>query len=434
MSTLRTVALFIASYAFAGVALRQGRDPVWSLIQELFTMPDELARVVWMIGKLLSASYQGALYTATLVAPLGFLARTVARARVRASLPDPLNRARRFFQTRLGSAAIAAPSFGWAGLLYLYYRAITTHWPAVARTWDEQCVSFGIPALMAFVAHTALVQRFVRSLVAPTLRPDEVGVHGQEKDAEGFTFDAVAVTPETRGVVAALGLLSIAMTAAAASLPLRTLMRDSRFFAALILYMAVAAVGVVAFQRVSRVSIGVDGILIGGSTRTRFFAYREVDGARARGGDLELLRGDRVILRLQLHGKDAPRREALLARIRAAIAHADVARRDPALAFVESASTEDLTVAAAGAASTYRRVAPSREKLWELLEGPAIGAEARRAAATALARTANAAEAERLRVAVERWAHPAARSEIQELVEDVEETGQPPARRLARRD
>ena len=88
---------------------------------------------------------------------------------------------------------------------------------------------------------------------------------------------------------------------------------------------------------------------VSGSARTRFFAYRELDDAQARGDDLVLTRGARIVLRLQLHGKDAARRAAVLERIRGAIRRAKDERRDPTTDFVSTASGEDLTRAAFGA-------------------------------------------------------------------------------------
>ena len=80
-------------------------------------------------------------------------------------------------------------------------------------------------------------------------------------------------------------------------------------------YLAFVGFGAFAFRRASRVAIGLDGVHIRGTSRAQFFAYRDLDSARTKGSDLELVRRGKVVLRLQLHGEDAARRDAVLARI-----------------------------------------------------------------------------------------------------------------------
>jgi hypothetical protein len=195
-------------------------------------------------------------------------------------------------------------------------------------------------------------------------------------------------------------------------------------------YVAIAALGVVAYRRASRVAVGLDGVRVAGSSRARFFAYRELDDARVRRGDLELVRGGRAIVRLQLFGEDAARRDALLARVRDAIARAREEQRGGTVDLVASASSAELARAAHGAAD-YRAPALSREQLWALVEGPAIDAAARRSAARALATSGDDDETRaRLRVAADGCADPKVRVALQELAEcEIEEETPAAARR-----
>ena len=156
-----------------------------------------------------------------------------------------------------------------------------------------------------------------------------------------IAFDAVAVTRETRAAVGGMAALSSRMVAWIASLPIEALYHDAPVVAAALAYVAAALGGAALFRRASRIAVGLDGVLVTGTSRTRFFAYKDLDGARASGTDLLLLRGDRVALRLQLHGEDAARRDAVLERIRAAIAGASASAHDAKLGFVASASSRD---------------------------------------------------------------------------------------------
>ena len=171
--------------------------------------------------------------------------------------------------------------------------------------------------------------------------------------------------------------------------------------------------GAALFRRASRVAVGVDGVLVKGTSRTRFFAYRELDGARVSGGDIELVCGERVVLRLQLHGEDAARRSEVLAGIREAIDRVKEGRGAVAALSAQAASVAALTRAAGG--GDYRAPAVSRETLWQLVEGPATDATTRAAAAEALAGTIHASERPRLRVAAAHCAEPRARIALERL-------------------
>ena len=406
-----TVAAFVAAYALPiFLARTHAIHNLGMLVWRLDTDHVGLDRLFEMVSGVVGPSYGAALMVATVGVALGYLARTIARARVRAGERDPLERFRAFVaaRPRRTSVLVALPALLWSALI--------TWWHL--RTFDDVRPSAHlpgllIPAALVLLVHVALLQRGLRALLAPTLDASEIG--GEEARADGFTFDAVAVTRETRAAVAGVAALSAAMTAAVFVVPMPR-MHDPSFVAGLAAYVALTAAAAALFRRASRISIGLDGIFVRGSSRARFYAYRDIDGAAARGSDLVLLRGERVVLRLQLHGKDASRRDALLGRLQAAISRAAAERDAPATSFVSGASTADITRAAEGGGD-YRQQAVSREQLWAVLEGPAIDSVSRRAAAEALARSQDPAERARLRVAAEQCAEPSVRLRMHELIE-----------------
>jgi len=406
-----TVAAFVAAYALPiFLARTHALHNLDMLLWRLDTDHVGLDRLFEMVTGIVGPSYGAALVVATAGAALGYLARTVARARVRAGERDPLERFRAFVaaRPRRSSALVALPALLWTALIVRYH----------FRFFDDTRLFTLLPGLilpagLVLLVHVALLQRGVRALLVPTLDASEAG--GEEIRADGFTFDAVAVTRETRAAVAGVAALSAAMTAAVFVLPMPR-MRDPAFLAALGAYVALTAASAVLFRRASRISIGLDGIFVRGSSRARFFAFRDIDGARVSGSDLLLLRGERVVLRLQLHGKDASRRDALLGRLQAAISRAAAERDEPATSFVSGASSADMTRAAEGGGD-YRRQAVSREQLWAVLEGPAIDSAARRAAAEALARSQDPSERARLRIAAEQCAEPSVRIRMHELID-----------------
>ncbi|MDB4941088.1 MAG: hypothetical protein JWP97_622 [Labilithrix sp.] len=385
----------------------------------LFRIDPDLSDLFRMFAGMVGMAYGSALVLGLVATAIGFLARTLARARVRAGLPDPLAAARAFAAAPGAFLQLTTvPSLLWTALLAAFqYRMVAD------RSVYALLPGLLLPAVVVLLGNVALARAGLRALLSPTLDEAETEESFRE-DAEGFTFDAVAVTRETRGAVGAVALLSVAMAALTIALPVSR-MRDPGFFAALLAYMVVAAGAAAAFRSASRISVGIDGVLVKGSSRTRFVGFRELDGARVNGGDLELMRGSRAVLRLQLHGKDAARRDALAERIGAAIARANAERDAPDVSFVQSATGAELAGAAQGA-SSYRRVAVSREQLWSVLEGPSLDTTARRAAAEALATSREPSERARFRVAAEQCADPAVRDRMHALLEE-EDAGDGPA-------
>jgi hypothetical protein len=368
------------------------------------------------------------LFTATLLVPLAALVRTVARARLRAGLADPLERVRRWLagHPRGGRVLVAVPAALWLAnwtrhvALYVVGWRGSTMYGASGRSWWPlsmheyyacgMVAAWCLAALAAVGIH-ALTRAGLRALVAPTPVPDVAAA------GDRIVFDAVAVTPETRAAVVAMAALPFVSVGAIVAASLG----DAATIAALCAYVAVAVSGTIAFRRASRVAIGIDGVFISGTSRTRFSAYRDLDDARAVGGDLELLRAGRGIVRLQLHGEDAVHRTAILERLRASI---DAVRQGEAANgagnVVATTSDGELARIAEGAVD-YRAPALTREQLWSVVEGSAHAAPARIAAAKALATLRDPGESARLRVVADHCAEPGVRVELRELVYQTEE-------------
>jgi hypothetical protein len=345
---------------------------------------------------------------ATFLVPLGFALRILARAKTRTGGVDPIERLRAWDRAHpnWSPALFAVLPLLWGWHVFKVFDLD----PRISLTHLE-----ALPVVLASVALEYKAARVTfRAFLQPTVDPTEES--RIEIGPDEITFDAVAVTRETRAAVGGLAGLSVAMIGFIAALPIGTLYRDRRLFAAMVAYMVVAAVTATVFRVASRVAVGIDGVLVKGTSRTRFFAYRDIDDARVTNGDVELVRKGRVVLRLQLHGVDAIRRDAVLARIRENIARVQRGEHAVAAQLVSSASKGELARVASGGAD-YRAASLSREALWQLIEGPTVDADARRAAATALAKTSDESERVRLRVAAEHCADPQVRVALAELAE-----------------
>ncbi len=363
-----------------------------------------------------------ALVAAPVAPGLLLLARTVARALLRATGVDPLAAVRRWVGTRSRAvnALLVAPSvLGLAvsllatsgGLWSELWRAFFGPHTQIAGGIKFVLGLWVLPAFgLALVAHASL-----RALLAPLAGEAK----GSSQSADGFLFSAVAVTPETRGAVGVLSLASIAAAVLFAVSPIGVLTSPG-VLGVLIAYVAAAVGATVAFHRASRIALGFDGVFVTGTSRRRFFAYRELDEVEAaRGGDLVLRRQGRVVLRLQLHGEDAARSAAIQDRLRAGIARAREPGGGGAHALAEAASTALLARAARGDAD-YRTTGATREEVWELLEAPATAGATRAAAAAALAPGLTGAGRARLRVAAETCAEPATREALLRIAGDDE--------------
>jgi hypothetical protein len=178
-------------------------------------------------------------------------------------------------------------------------------------------------------------------------------------------------------------------------------------------YAMAALGGTMLFRSVSRIIVGIDGVLVIGAERKRFIGYGAIDEVRESRGDLLLLRGGRLVLRLQLQEADAARSDVLVARLREAMARAAILRSDGAEMLVratmagEGASRRLLSSIRGGL--DYRQPALAREQLWKLVEGPAAERDARTLAAGALVPTLDEHERTRLRAAADNCADPRVR-------------------------
>jgi hypothetical protein len=286
--------------------------------------------------------------------------------------------------------------------------------------------AYGVVATVSMVVSALLLRLGTRVFLAPTV-DDAEAAPSAELASDEITFDAVAVTRETIAAVVAMATLPLwpLLLLVTSYHPSDVVVRSGMLAQALI-----AFAGVAHFRYKSKIAVGVDGVYVSGSGRTRFFAYRDLDGAKvSRGGDLLLVRGKRTALRLQLHGQDALKRDAILARIGEAIARVKDGRSAIAAQLVSTASPEHLANAASGGGD-YRGAALTRDQLWALVEGPEVDESARRMAAEALARTGGDSERARLRVAAEHCAAPQVRVALLELA-DAPFADETPARTLA---
>jgi len=234
----------------------------------------------------------------------------------------------------------------------------------------------------------------------------------QEEEDQG-SFAAVAVTRATQAVVAGLALVSIGMAGYAA------VGRSGGMLGASIFGYVLLALGApTLFRRVSRVIVGIDGVLVVGSDRARFFGYATLTDARPNGADILLVRGERTILRLQLHDADANRAAGLAKRLRAAMDRAAMMRSEGADLLMQATQAAASTRTLGSGARGYRQPAMAREHLWELVEGPISDATARAAAAAALAPDMSTEERARLRVVVDKCAEPRVRVALSHLLEE----------------
>ncbi|HEX8795006.1 MAG TPA: hypothetical protein VF765_28865 [Polyangiaceae bacterium] len=354
------------------------------------------------------------------VAVVAVVARARAWRRVSAGLADPLEDLRRRpWAMRLAAWAPAA------AYLALYLRRLFTFTLPSSDPLALAVVHDLLPFVLVALGIGKLGSMVVRELVEPVRDERAPSPPRAEGDV---VFSAIAVSSRTRGAIGMMGVASAAMALWVGTAPIATLVESPAFLAAVAAYVAAAAGAAYAFRRASRVTVGIDGVYVGEAASVRFFAYREMDEARAAGADLELVRDGRVVLRLQLHGDDAGRRDEVLARIAAAIARARSGETRGAEALVQSMAARRNVVAAAIEPPGYREASLTREHLWELVEGAATDAPTRTAAAEALVLTLplDGDERSRLRVAASRVADPRVRVALGSLArEEAEDEAEP---------
>jgi hypothetical protein len=274
-------------------------------------------------------------------------------------------------------------------------------------------LGFVLGSVVAITGVAAAARFGIRKLASdeeqPAARPELVEKKG--------SFSAVAVTASTRGAVAGLAAASIAMAWFAA-----TATSNARLAPAVFAYVLIAVGTATAFRRMSRIVVGIDGILVLGADKARFFGFAGLGGVKPSGSDILLQRNGKTALRLQLHDDDVARAPALAARIQVAMDHAAQMRSEGADRLMQTthgtaAASQRLASSSRGGLD-YRQPAIAREQLWQLVEGPVSDAEGRRVAAEALAQDMSSAERERLRVAVEKCAEPRARVALKRLLDE----------------
>jgi hypothetical protein len=253
----------------------------------------------------------------------------------------------------------------------------------------------------------------------------------RDRDAETATavshdetsFQAVAVTARTQGAVIGMTALTIFMVYQVGQSG-TFWMRDTAHGLPLVAY-ALASVAFAAwFRKASTIAVGRDGIFVRGTSKERFYSYQDFDEVRLAGMHFDFHRAGKRVLRLQLHGTDDARAEALAERIRAALAQSR--RTDGAHLLARSAVGGSLGRAAQGA-TDYRQPSVSREQLWELVEGEATDRQARLAAAEALAGASGADDRARLRIAAAHVADPKVRVALEDLADDEHDAAAAPA-------
>jgi hypothetical protein len=301
----------------------------------------------------------------------------------------------------------AFPVASQALFIYAAWHNVWGHWNLL------YCV---LATVVSGLAQVPIIRGASRAFLAPTVAGED-GPGTVEIGDDEIRFAAVAVTRETWLAVGSLSALTLAVVGWLAFLPTLALFKDVRVFTVIPAYVAIAVASALLFRGASKISVGVDGIYVGGTSRARFFAYRDLDEARVKGGDIELVRQGHVALRLQLHGEDATRRDAIVARIHEALARVKDVERDAAANFVTSRSTDKVAQSARGGGD-YRLPSVSHEALWSLVEGAAVAAPTRTAAAEALVSTGGVPERERLRVAAAHCADPQVRLALEEMADD----------------
>ncbi len=354
----------------------------------------------------------------TALALLAFGARMVARQHVRAGGADPLERVRAWVARRRRTVRAF---YAVAALLSVSLRTLGYAFDALIGVYPdpiEGAVLLVGGVVLPMVAVVLALRAFGRVALSPLVDPAEL----ERKDAGGLHFSAVAVTPESRAAVGLFALVTLGTLVWTVGTPVAS---ASSMLLVALGYGATALLSAAAFTGASRIALGLDGVRVSGTSRPRFHAYRELDGVEvSRTGDVLLMQAGRVLLRLQLHGEDAARREPIVARLREAIARAHA----PAAAahrLAESASPAALAQAARGDGD-YRSPAASRDALWEVVEAPSASGEARARAARALSAAADGADRKRLRFAAEHCADPPTRRALLRIAVGGEEEEEEP--------
>jgi hypothetical protein len=367
------------------------------------------AHLLWRAARLITSAYSLALNGALVITLVAAFVRPLS-ARRRIARPGSRGMLADFAARHPVLANRVVP---WVpGVLWI---------AAVACSEGPQIV--GEPgALLGFFVGLFGIAAAVRFAVRG-LGTESAPVHGTSSEDQS-SFAAVAVTPATLGAVGALAAASVAMMAFAV-VGRSTAQVGTAIFAYTLAAMAIPTL----FRRLSRIVVGIDGVLVQGTDKARFFGYATLDDARQSGGDILLVRQGRTVLRLQLHDADVMRAPTLVARLRAAMDHAARMRGEGADLLMQATQAAQASSGGSSASSLasssrggrdYRQPAMAREHLWQLIEGPVSDRNARTAAAQALGSDLSTEERGRLRVAVDKCAEPRVRVALQKILDTSE--------------
>jgi hypothetical protein len=319
----------------------------------------------------------------------------------------------------LADWAVDARMRRWATVLpaalWLVYRAFNApHF--LADAWDTFLLT-NVLRWFGQAIGIAVASRFALKRFADT-RPENVGP--RETQPDEIVFSAVADTTATRAAVATMALGALAMSAYVAGIRTTT---DPGVFGAVLAYVCATIAAAAVFRRASRIAVGLDGVLVSGAGRKRFIPWSSIDDVRVEGIAIVVAKGRRVLVRLQPHGDDAERKDALAARFREAFLAAERAKGEAGHVQATHAAQDERLADSLRGATDYRSAAVTREQLWNVVEGPAAEPRTREVAAEALTHGLDAEERVRLRVAADKCADPTVKASLVRLLAEEEAQG-----------
>ena len=383
-----------------------------SVLYALAHLLPSIRLVIWILADSLHTLIE---WTYPLFVLLGTLfggaiaALRVARRARAGSRRDPLLQLR----DALRAHPQLASALPWLPFAYWLY---ALHWELTSGSgwwWGWDTVVSAVSMVLSSVVSTWVGKLLLRAL---DRLPKSADPETFSSSSDETRFRAVAVTPRSQAIVAGALGLSAAMVAFVTTVNLGQIGCDSL---ALLVLAYTVVVGFTArwFQVASTIRVGRDGVFVQGTSKTRFYAYRDFDAVHVSGATLHLRRGTRTVVRLQLHGDDLHRGAFLAERVEAALAAArNVSGAESLVAHGRAALGAD-----------YRNASLSREQLWELIEADGTAGDARHAAAAILAVSLDAGDRSRLRIAAAHTAEPRVRVALEAFAREAEDEEESPA-------
>jgi antitoxin (DNA-binding transcriptional repressor) of toxin-antitoxin stability system len=304
---------------------------------------------------------------------------------------------------------------GWATWLpaaaWLAFRIVNApHF--LPEYWQWYAATTGVTMVLQALAFAGAARLILRRLV--DTRPENVAL--REAHADEIIFSAVADSPATRAAVASVAAYALAMCVYVA----QTRPSDGRVFAAILIFTGATIGATALFRRASRIAVGLDGVLVSGAGRRKFVAWSAIDEVRVDGATIVVTKGGRVVVRLQPHGDDAERKDALAARFREALEAAKQAKTETGHVHAAHAVGDARLTHSLRGAADYRMPAVTRDQLWSVVEGPAAEPTMRALAAQALAARPEDGDRTRMRVAADKCADPVAKASLVRLLAEQE--------------